>query len=158
MSANNVVRVATRGGPFSGADPRVMKRRADKMLSYLKLTGVELSVALVGDPVMRDLNRDYRGKNRPTDVLAFAMSEGEPLATGKGEPEILGDVVISIDTAEKQAARAGRTLLDELTMLLAHGLLHLLGYDHLNKAQEREMKRRTRELEEAAVRRVSRSS
>ncbi len=140
--------VTTRGGPFA-ADRRTVARRAHKMLRALGLHPVELSVALVDDATIAALNRDYRGFDKPTDVLAFAMREGAALA-GTGAREVLGDVIISVPTAERQARRRRRSLSDELTMLLAHGLLHLLGYDHQTDAEEREMTEMTRTLEAAA--------
>jgi len=76
---------------------------------------------------MHVLNRDYRGKDRSTDVLAFALREGENAGI---HPDVLGDVVISVDTAARQAAARDATLADEVRVLLAHGILHLLGYDH----------------------------
>lgn len=137
-----VVQVTTRGGPFPDVSAAVMRRRAEKMLEHLALRGVELSVALVDDPTIHELNRDYRRKDKPTDVLAFPQSP---------ESGLLGDVILSIETARRQAKRHRRPLLGELTMLLAHGLLHLLGYDHQTDAEEREMTARTRELEAAAA-------
>jgi probable rRNA maturation factor len=126
-----------------------VKRRAEKMLAALGLTGAELSVALVDDAAIRALNRDYRRKDRPTDVLAFAMEEGEGALAASGA-RVLGDVIVSIDTAARQARRRRRSLLDEWTMLLAHGLLHLVGYDHETDEEERVMTAKTRELEAAA--------
>jgi probable rRNA maturation factor len=146
-----VVLVAMRGGPFAGCDRRVIRRRATKMLSHLELDGVELSVALVDDDTIHELNRSYRQIDRPTDVLAFAMEEGEQLPGGDDEHRVLGDVIISIPTARRQAKHHKRALLAELTMLLAHGLLHLLGYDHANKRDEGVMKSLTSELETAAA-------
>ncbi len=147
--------MSTQGGPFP-IDRRTVWRRANKMLAALELDAVELSVALVDDSTIHGLNRDYRAKDRPTDVLAFAMREGEALAElPEGQLEMLGDVIISIETATRQAKRARRSLLDEVTMLLAHGLLHLLGYDHQDDAEEAEMNARVRELEAAARRRQS---
>jgi len=141
-----VVQVTTRGGPFVGVSAAVVRRRAEKMLAHLRLGAVELSVALVDDPTIHELNRTYRHKDKPTDVLAFPLQEGI-----SGEPVgMLGDVIVSIETARRQAARHRRPLLAELTMLLAHGLLHLLGHDHQTDAEEREMTARTRELEAAA--------
>lgn len=119
------------------------------MLAALELSGAELSVALVDDGAIRELNRDYRHKDKPTDVLAFAMEEGAPSPAPQGA-RMLGDVIVSIETAARQARKRRRPLLDELTMLLAHGLLHLLGYDHQTDAEEREMTAKTRELESAA--------
>jgi len=139
-----------RGGPHAGADRRVMARRAAKMLRHLGRDEVELSVALVDDGFIRELNRSYRGLDRPTDVLAFAMGEGQSLPAAADEPELLGDVVISVPTARRQARQRGRALLDELTTLLAHGLLHLLGYQHADRRQQRTMAALTAELERAA--------
>jgi probable rRNA maturation factor len=134
-------------------DARVSKRRAEKMLRYLELGAVELSIALVDDAAMRELNWTYRGKNRPTDVLAFAMREGEHMGSAGLVDGVLGDVVISVDTARRQAKKRKRPLLDEMTMLLAHGLLHLLGYDHDTKPKEKVMFAKARDLEQAAARR-----
>ncbi len=103
-----------------------VRRDAAHLLRQLEL-GAELSVALVGDAEMRELNAAYRHIDRPTDVLSFALAED---AATPGQPRLLGDVVISLDTAARQAARRGAAVLDEVRTLLAHGLLHLLGYDH----------------------------
>lgn len=144
-----IVHVTTRGGPFAGVSSAVIRGRAEKMLHHLDLASVELSVALVDDATIQELNRDYRRKNKPTDVLAFPQVEPVP----EHVEGLIGDVIMSIETAEKQAKKHKRTLLDELTMLLAHGLLHLLGHDHRTDAEEREMTARTRELESAATKR-----
>jgi probable rRNA maturation factor len=84
---------------------------------------VELSLALVTNQEIHKLNRQYRGKNKPTDVLSFRL-------TDTLQPSLLGDVVISIETAARQAQRRGHSLQEELQTLLIHGILHLLGYDH----------------------------
>lgn len=130
----------------------MVRRRAGKMLQQLSLQGVELSIALVDDRVIRELNRDYRRLDRPTDVLAFAMEEGEALAEPAGAPTQLGDVVISVPSARRQARARRRSVGDEVTMLLAHGLLHLLGHDHRTRREEQRMSRLTAELEAAARR------
>jgi len=156
----NVVLVATRGGPFPGASAAVLKRRAAKMMEHLGLSGVELSLALVDDTNIHELNRTYRQKDKPTDVLSFPLHErpagwkpkgisGAEIGAGWSFEGPIGDVILSIDTARRQAAAAGRPLLEELSMLLAHGLLHLLGYDHRTAAEDREMTARMRELEAA---------
>lgn len=158
----SVVDVTTRGGPFAGVSSAVLRRRAMKMLEHLDLRGVELSVALVDDAAIHELNRTYRHKDKPTDVLSFPLHErpagwkpkgarGTEIGAGFPFDGPIGDVILSIDTARRQAEAAGRPLLDELTMLLAHGLLHLLGYDHRTDAEDREMTARTRELESAAT-------
>ncbi len=103
-----------------------VRRDAQRLLAALAVDG-ELSIALIGDAEMHALNRDYRGKDRPTDVLAFALREGEDAGI---HPDVLGDVVISLDTAARQAAARGVPVADEVRVLLAHGILHLLGYDH----------------------------
>ncbi len=84
-------------------------------------TGGELALVLASDRLLRRLNRAYRGKDRPTDVLSFP---------GEGGEDGLGDVVISVETAERNARALGRSLPGELDLLALHGLLHVLGYDH----------------------------
>ncbi|CAB3391213.1 rRNA maturation RNase YbeY [Kyrpidia spormannii] len=100
----------------------------------------EVSVVLVDDERIHELNRDYRGVDRPTDVLSFAMreGEGEPVQTEEGR-ELLGDIVISVETAERQANQYGHSLRRELAFLAVHGFLHLLGYDHQSPEQEQVM-------------------
>lgn len=120
-----------------------LRRHAGEVLTALRLPDAELSVLLVNDVAMRRLNRDWRGKDRPTDVLSFAQSEGP----GGAPAGLLGDVVISLDTARRQAAERGAALGDELLRLLIHGVLHLLGYDHERSPVEaRRMQRRERAL------------
>ena len=118
------------------------------MLRALSLPQVDLSIVLCDDAVMRSLNRRYRRRDRTTDVLAFAMSEGPPMPTIGAST--LGDVVISVPTASRQARSAGKATIDEITMLLAHGLLHLLGFDHRTPDEERRMRARTDALIGAA--------
>jgi|APFre7841882654_1041346.scaffolds.fasta_scaffold220112_1 rRNA maturation RNase YbeY len=117
---------------------------ARRLLSALDETESELTVSLVDDAEVRRLNRDYRGKDRPTDVLAFAMREGVRVA---GDEPVLGDVVISLDSAACQARRHGLSVADEVRTLLIHGVLHLLGYDHeRSPAAARRMKAMERRL------------
>lgn len=97
---------------------------------------LEAAVRITSDEVIHQLNRDFRHKDRPTDVLAFAQREGEG---GSLHPHILGDVVISADTAARQAKRG---LEHELVFLACHGLCHLLGYDHNDDAEEAAMNAR----------------
>lgn len=107
----------------------------------------EVALRFVGDAEMRVLNRDYRGKDKPTDVLAFAHREGP---TAELHPDVLGDIVISVDTARKQAKRG---LHAELLHLASHGLCHLLGYDHRDDDEERVMNARAAALRAEAKRR-----
>jgi probable rRNA maturation factor len=119
----------------------------------------EASLRLVGDAAIHALNRDYRHKDRPTDVLAFAQREvpgsgvapmSTPDAPDACPPELLGDIVISVDTARRQARRG---LYRELLHLASHGLCHLLGYDHRDDVEEAEMNARAAALRIEAGRR-----
>lgn len=108
-----------------------------KILSDLGCTSSELSVAIVGDRTIRVLNRDYLDKDRPTNVISFSMQEGEYAALN---PDLLGDIVISADTAAREAEEGGITFWERLVFLLLHGILHLTGYDH-ERSGEAEAKR-----------------
>ncbi len=96
----------------------------------------ECSILLVDDAAMADLNHAYRGATGPTDVLAFPMTEGR---FGAMSPDLLGDVVISAETARRQARSARGGLRAELALLLVHGILHLLGHDHGTPGERRRM-------------------
>lgn len=99
----------------------------------------ELSVVLTGDGEVRKLNRLYRKKDKTTDVLSFPLLEGVGLATAKTGLVALGDVVISVPQTRRQAGQNRKDFRDELALLLTHGILHLLGYDHGTKAEEKRM-------------------
>ena len=101
---------------------------------------VEVSILLTDDKEIRILNRDYRDTDKPTDVLSFSMREGEG---ARFAGDLLGDIVLSMTTTARQAREASRSVLDELTMLLGHGLLHLLGWDHATPADDRKMRAET---------------
>lgn len=107
-----------------------------KTLSALGCPEAEVGCLLVTDLRIRALNRRYRGEDHPTDVLAFPQGEG---GGPPGHPGLLGDVVISVETAARQAARAGHSLEREAALLLIHGILHLLGHDHATAAERRRM-------------------
>lgn len=127
-----------------GVSSTDVRRDAQIILKAVDEAAAELTVSLIDDAEIHDLNRRYRQNDRPTDVLAFAMREGEP---GPGDPAVLGDVVISLDTAARQARSRRRTLADEVRVLLIHGILHLLGYDHeRGAAQARRMQAMERRL------------
>jgi rRNA maturation RNase YbeY len=108
-----------------------LSRAAESILASVGESQAELSLELVGDRRMRRLNRRYRKKDRTTDVLAFPMRESHNPC-----PMLLGDVVISVPTAIRQAKESGRSVGDELAALLVHGVLHLCGYDHERSARE----------------------
>ncbi|MFB3787174.1 MAG: rRNA maturation RNase YbeY [bacterium] len=105
----------------------------------------ELSISLVDDESIRRLNRAYRGIDSPTDVLSFPLREGEPV----GQDYALGDIVISLDTARRQATTYGHTEADEIDELIFHGFLHLAGYDH-----EQDDPSRWRQAEEELIRKL----
>ena len=103
-----------------------------------------LSVLIVDDAAIQEINRDYLHKDQPTNVISFAMQEGD----GAGiQPQLLGDVVISAETAERDATVAQVTTEEELYFLLLHGILHLLGYDHERGSKADALRMRSREKE-----------
>jgi len=105
---------------------------------------VELSVLLVDDRTIAELNSQYLNRRRPTNVLSFPMREG-PFS--EDQPEILGDVVISVETASREAEDSGITVEERLDFLLIHGILHLFGYDHEQDDSEAKiMEEKTEEL------------
>ena len=125
-------------------DPEKIKTKARKILSALEFFDSELSVVLVDDEQMSSLNWQYRKRRGPTNVLAFAMRDGE---FGTISPELLGDVVISLPTAQREAAEAGIPLDTMLSRLLVHGILHLVGFDHeQGEDAARQMEERSAEL------------
>ena len=135
-------------GPHEGiARPEIL-RRIRAMIRLLQLDKAEVSFVLTDDKRVHQLNKIYRGKDRPTDVLAFAMHEGE---FGALAGHVLGDVIVSVPTARKQARSRRIPVLEEVTVLLAHGLLHLLGWDHETAAKDRRMQAETARLCAAAV-------
>ena len=118
------------------------------------LGATETGVLFTDDVRMRELNRDFRHIDRPTDVLAFAMredAEGERPAGVPAAGELLGDIVISLDTARRQAAARGHSLRREVAVLLVHGALHLIGYDHPASPEGRQEARTMRVAERACL-------
>ncbi|MBA2873523.1 rRNA maturation RNase YbeY [Thermaerobacillus caldiproteolyticus] len=104
--------------------------------------GAEVSISFVDNEQIRVINRDYRGKDQPTDVISFAleeMSDGEVEIVGADLPPVLGDIVISVPKAKEQAEEYGHSFMRELGFLAVHGFLHLLGYDHETEEEEKEM-------------------
>lgn len=122
-----------------------LRRLVETLLEEVGELSSEFGLSLIGDRRMRRLNREFRGKNRTTDVLAFAVREGRAPHATRITARLLGDVVISVPTAMRQASEAERSLDEELVVLLIHGLLHLCGYDHERSEREaRRMQRRER--------------
>ena len=131
------------GAELPGVDRRRLRSRALRVLRELERADAELSIALVDDATIAELNRRYRGKAGPTDVLSFSQLEGEH---GELAGNLLGDVVISLETAARQARSAHRGLDSEVVRLLVHGILHLLGHDHEHDDEARVMQRLERRL------------
>jgi conserved hypothetical protein TIGR00043 len=126
-----------------GVESKLLSKIAHRALEVLGLSKVELSIALVSDAQIKRLNKRYRNKDKPTDVLSF------PIGEKVEDWLILGDIVISVDTAKRQAQELGHSLEEELKRLLVHGLVHLLGYDHELGGEE---EKKFFELEEFVLR------
>ncbi|EKN64672.1 metal-binding heat shock protein [Neobacillus bataviensis LMG 21833] len=109
----------------------------------------EVSVTFVSNERIQEINREYRDKDMPTDVISFAMEElgeGEVELTGVEMPRVLGDIIISIPRTKEQAEEYGHSFERELGFLAVHGFLHLLGYDHMTEDEEKEMFTLQREI------------
>ena len=144
-----IVAVTTQSQAGRVVSPARIERAATKMLKALVLPDAELSILLCTDLEIHALNKTFRHKNKPTDVLAFALREGE---AGHLAGDALGDVVISVETAKRQAVEHNVSLKIESFSLLAHGLLHLLGWDHRTDKEDKYMRAETARLVECALR------
>jgi probable rRNA maturation factor len=112
----------------------LLEKAAETAMQVAGYTGQgEVSLVLTDDRYIHELNRDYRGVDRPTDVLSFAQNEGEQLQAAEEAEELLGDVIISLETAERQAEEYGHSFEREAAFLTVHGVLHLLAYDHIEE-------------------------
>jgi rRNA maturation RNase YbeY len=126
-------------------DCALLENQGESILLVLGCENQELSVLLADDRKIRTLNKQYRGQDRATDVLSFSQNDEEE--ESKSSYQLMGDVVISAVTAKRQAAEHGLTLEQEIVLLLIHGILHLLGFDHERSNEEAcHMKQKTREL------------
>ena len=120
------------------------KQTVQVILDALGSPDGELSILLLDDPQIAVLNKNYLQREGPTNVIAFPMREG---AFTEINPELLGDVVISLETAEKEGLEAGVSMMDRLDELMIHGILHLFGYDHETSDMEAaRMEAKSREL------------
>ncbi len=137
MKSMNEILIKTKKGKHLR---KAVRESAQKILEILSVTNSELSILLTDDEEIKSLNSAFRKKDRATDVLSFPIDE---IVGGR---KILGDVVISVDTAKKQARERGITLREEVTRLLVHGILHLLGYDHEKGGEEEKLFRRLEEM------------
>ena len=108
----------------------------NKAIEIEKLDNIEFNVIIVDNEYIHKLNKEYRGIDRPTDVITFALEDNEEI---KEDYRILGDIYISLDKAKEQAIEYGHSLKREICFLAVHGFLHLLGYDHMEKEDEKIM-------------------
>lgn len=129
----------------SGIDRRELISTAQRLLGQIGESDAALSVSFVSDAAIRELNREYRGKDLSTDVLSFTLGSD----ARDGVERLLGDIVISVETARRQASQYGAPLQDEIYRLLIHGLLHLKGHDHEEAVERRIMRREERRLADA---------
>lgn len=106
----------------------------------------ELSISFVDEEEIQAINRDYRDKDKVTDVISFSLEEDEPEIEGLDIPRVLGDIIICLEVAKEQADSYNHSLSRELGFLALHGFLHLLGYDHMTEADEKEMFSRQDEI------------
>lgn len=122
---------------------RDIRKFTQDVLNLLGCGEKELSLVLVNDRQITEINRDYLGRDKPTNVISFAMTEGEfgDLASG-----LLGDVIISVETAFRHAAESGSRHLDEIQYLVIHGILHLIGYDHETGKDGMKMRKKEAEI------------
>ena len=105
-----------------------------------------MSVTFVDKDEIQEINKNYRDKDRVTDVISFALEEDEPDIIGLDIPRVLGDIIICTDVAKEQAESYNHSFERELGFLALHGFLHLLGYDHMNEEDEKEMFGRQKEI------------
>ena len=119
-----------------------VRAAAEKAAELYGVPTAEVSITLTDNAYIHELNRQYRNIDRPTDVLSFALNEGvEPEVKDGPEINVLGDIIISVERAAEQAADYGHSLRREMAFLTVHGMLHLLGYDHMEEAERAEMQR-----------------
>lgn len=114
-----------------------VKRVIDIAIKHQKLDNLEFNIIIVSNEYIHELNRDYRGIDRPTDVITFALEDNKDFV--EIDHRVLGDIYISIDKAIEQAKEYGHGLKREICFLAVHGFLHLLGYDHMKKEDEEVM-------------------
>jgi probable rRNA maturation factor len=122
-----------------------VRRGMKRLLKELDREGSEISILLVDDHQIREINKKYLERDRPTNVISFAMTEG---AFGDVHPEFLGDIILSTETAARDALTGHLDFMDEVEFLLIHGLLHLLEYNHENveSMEAKKMKKLERDL------------
>ncbi len=141
-----VIDVALAEGPWAEKLPEAQELARDVAAQVLEGfdegEAFEVSLVLADDALLQQLNRNYRQKDQPTNVLSFSAD----MPRRAGEPQLLGDVILSYSTCWREAQAQGKSLADHFTHLLVHGLLHLLGFDHETEAEAVEMESLEREI------------
>ncbi len=123
-------------------DPDIMEKNADRVLKMLDKKNSELSLVLCDDRYIRRLNKQYLGKDRPTNVISFPQQEGEGIAGNH-----LGDIVISAQRASSEAVKSGISFEERLLQLIVHGICHLCGYNHEDVSSDKALQMEKKELE-----------
>lgn len=130
---------------------KIIREVLEKGLEILKVSKCEFNLIMVNNDYIHELNKNYRGIDRETDVITFALEDDK---TFNPEERVLGDIYISVDKAYSQAKEYGHSSIREFSFLAVHGLLHLLGYDHMEKEEEEIMfSLQERILDEAGIKR-----
>ena len=114
-----------------------LKGLIEYALKYMNLDNVEFNIIIIDNPRIHEMNKEYRGVDRETDVITFALEDHKDIEFE--DIRLLGDIYISIDKAKSQAIEYGHSLKREISFLAIHGLLHLLGYDHMTEKDEKIM-------------------
>jgi len=131
--------------PDINIDCHDIENKIAKIMGHLDCPNQEVSILLTGDKDIRRLNQEFRSIDQPTDVLSFPQNTDEDPCIP--EEIILGDIAVSLDIAKAQAKEHGLDFKEEIILLLIHGILHLLGYDHeISELEESKMRKKTREL------------
>ena len=124
-----------------------IRRAVEKVGELYDAADAEVSITLTDDAHIHALNREYRAVDRPTDVISFALNESEePEIAGGPAIDVLGDIVLSVERAKAQAAEYGHSLRREIVFLTVHGMLHLLGFSHVEEAERQEMEEEQRHV------------
>lgn len=137
-------------GIFNQTDAKIeeldeVKRVLEFAIQKENLENVEFNVIIVDNPYIHELNKEYRGIDRETDVITFALEDDHEVINGS-DFRVLGDIYISLDKVKSQSMEYGHSFLRELTFLAVHGFYHLLGYDHMTKEEEEVMFKKQEEV------------
>jgi probable rRNA maturation factor len=123
-------------------DKRRIRSTVLRIMRILDCADKEISLSFVDDEKIKELNKEYLGKDKPTNVISFSLREGE---YSDINPQIMGDIIISVETAQRDALWGNLTVSQEIDFLIIHGILHLLGYNHENTTREETNKMRKKE-------------